>query len=63
MRVVSDRCRWAAISNLTTVRQTRFGVRFQGPTNGDADGNGYFVSPGWFRLRLPLLAGRDFKAG
>jgi ABC-type antimicrobial peptide transport system permease subunit len=52
----------AAVSNLTPLAGRRFGVRFQVPgQTGDANGNGYFVSPGWFgTYRMPLLAGRDF---
>ena len=54
----------AAISNLTPFGRRRFGVRFQVPgRTGDADGNGYFVSAGWFSTyRMALLAGRDFNA-
>jgi putative ABC transport system permease protein len=54
----------AAISNLTPFAGRRFGVGFQVPGRaGDVNGNGYFVSTGWFSTyRMTLLAGRDFNS-
>jgi predicted permease len=54
----------AAISNMAPFAARRFGVGFEVPGRaGTANGNGFFISPGWFATyRMPLLAGRDFSA-